>query len=74
MNKSAKYQWQHSNAANRNQMLLSIGIRQRTLTVRHYDDLPLEIKVDLNFAAEMSNPRPGVSREANSPSWGGRVA
>jgi hypothetical protein len=76
MQKSAKYEWDHGTAFKRNQMLLNAGIKQRTLTLRSFDDLELETKLDVKYAFELNQKsnKPLGRSSTNSQSSGGFVA
>ena len=74
MHKSARRKWNSSNSSDRNQMLLSVGIRQRTLTLRAFTELPPEIILDINYAYELQSNKPLGRSSTNSQSSGGFVA
>ena len=45
--------WRNATAKERNQMLLDAGIKYRTLTLYRFEDLPLDIKIDLIYSYDM---------------------
>lgn len=50
---SAKRQWERGTHATRWKMLQEVHTHPRkTLTLRAFDDLPTEVKLDLNYAAD----------------------
>ncbi len=68
---SPKATWQHSTSKQRNAMLINAGWdTHRTLTLRDYDNLPLDVKVDL-ITVHNRSPRPVRFSSPNSRSRSG---
>lgn len=57
MAQSAKWQWIKGDNKRRNALLKAAGYTShRTLTLRNYEDLPPEVKIDLDYSVRQKVP------------------